>query len=274
MATPYVTSRTGSAQWLLQRVSAVLLVGLAFLHFGMQHFTSDAVSSGLTVAARANNPWWQAYYVAFVVLALYHGINGVVGIVRDFKPRPLTRGLVELALWTIAACFAVLGIRNFINPTPLGAVKEYYATNGLPVGASVGHPPGVLGEIRYDFRDELRELHLLNHYLVKHTAGGEAVASTRVFGDQAGGGASPEQVRAAGATFDAWCLAEAAKPAPAVESRERSLIFSSLHEFAIWAGHVRQADAAGRATNPEHPDAQPVLDRYRDFPSYRAVELH
>src|SRR5690606_10383492 len=100
-------------------------------------------------------PWWQAYYLIFVVLALYHGINGLVGIVRDYRPRPLVRGIIEVALWSLALYFAVVGSRNFLNPTPTGTVKEFYAMNGFAAGASSGHPPGLQGEIRYDFRHEL-----------------------------------------------------------------------------------------------------------------------
>ena len=86
MSQPYVTTRSGSIQWLMQRVSAALLVLLAFGHFGLQHFTSDAVSTGLTVSARMNDAWWQAYYVIFIALALYHGINGLVGSRATYLP--------------------------------------------------------------------------------------------------------------------------------------------------------------------------------------------
>ena len=42
MSAPYVSSRSGRFQWMMQRVSAVLLLFLAFGHFGLQHFTADA----------------------------------------------------------------------------------------------------------------------------------------------------------------------------------------------------------------------------------------
>jgi succinate dehydrogenase / fumarate reductase membrane anchor subunit len=122
MAEHHISTRAGSGQWVMQRVSAMLLVGLAAVHFGLQHFTSDAVSTGLTVAARLNNPYWQAFYVVFIVLAMYHGINGVVGIVRDYNPRRGLRVGAELALWSLAAFFVVLGTQHR-HPVPLGAVR-------------------------------------------------------------------------------------------------------------------------------------------------------
>jgi succinate dehydrogenase hydrophobic anchor subunit len=284
MATPYVSSRTGTAQWLMQRISAFLLLFLAFLHFGMQHFTSDAVTTGLTVSARANNPWWQAYYVAFVVLALYHGVNGVVGIVRDYRPQPLARGLIELTLWTLAAYFGVIGVKNFIHPLPLGGVKEFYARNGLPVGESAGHPPIPGGAMHYDFRDELRELHLLAFYLDKHTHRTDGDSLATVFGHAGrpdAASASLANVTAAGAAFDEWLLAQVLLPALPPERRDRGEIFSTTHEFAIWAAAVRIADAENRRRTADElrdpqrdADDAAIIARLGQVPLYSATALH
>lgn len=284
MASPYVSSRTGTAQWLMQRISAFLLLFIAFLHFAMQHFTSDAVSTGLTVSARANNPWWQAYYVLFVVLALYHGINGVIGIVRDYQPKPLARGLIELALWSVAGWFAVLGIKNFINPLPLGSVKEFYAKNGLPVGESAGHPPGLLGNKAYDFRDELRELHLLAFYLEKHTARSESDSLALIFGHAGRPGAAsatPANVSAAGAALDEWLIIQALQSPVPPERRDRTAIFSTTREFALWAAAVRSADAehrrrAGGGQRDAARDAADaaIIARLSQLPPYSATALH
>jgi len=284
MATPYVSSRTGSAQWLMQRISAVALIFLAFLHFGIQHFTPDAVSTGLTVSARANNPWWQAYYIVFVVLALYHGVNGVVGIIRDYKPRPLARGIIELLLWSLAAWFAIIGIKNFINPLPLGGVKEFYAKNGLPVGESAGHPPIPGGAKYYDFRAELRELHLLAFYLEHHTHRTEKASLAEIFGHAGrpdAATASSANVTAAGEAFDVWLLSQALTSPLPPEQRDRAEIFSTTREFAIWAAAVRVADAENRRRAPSsqrdvmHDAADAaILERLSRIPSYSATALH
>lgn len=276
MATPYTSSRTGSAQWLLQRVSAVLLIGLAFSHFSIQHFTSDAVTTGLTVAHRANNPFWQGYYLIFVVLAVYHGFNGVVGIVRDFRPRPLVRGILELCLWSLALYIAVVGCRNFLNPTSTALVKEFYASNGFPAGSSAGHPTGLQGEIRYDFSTEIRELHLLAYYLDKHTARTEKTPFDDVFHHTKVAESekvSEGEISAAGASFDAWCIEQIKATLPKPELRDRHAIFSSSKEFAVWAAHVRQANSRIR----DEGDGV-VVARFATagvpIPAYRAVDLH
>lgn len=242
MARPYLSTRTGTTQWVMQRVSAMLLIGLAFVHFGIQHFSSDAVSTGLTVSARLNNPWWQAYYVIFISLALYHGINGVIGIIRDYAPPARTRFFAEIALWSLAAFFGARGIVNVANPIPLGTIKESYASRGFTKGESAGNPPMPGGEKMYSFRDELRELHLLAYYLEHHVHGREGVALATVFAHQEG---TPDatSTAAAGKAFDSWCTDMIWKGNPTPEVRDRHRMFSSAYEFAVWAQAVRRANA-------------------------------
>lgn len=272
MAEHSISTRAGSGQWVMQRASAVLLVGLAALHFALQHFTSDAVSTGLTVATRLNNPYWQAYYVVFIVLAMYHGINGVVGIVRDYNPKRSLRVPVEFALWSLAAFFVVLGMKNVVSPVPLGTVKESYAERGFAKGESPGNPPSL--PIAYDFRDELRELSLLEYYLEQHVHRTEGAPLGEVFAHKPEvrlKDLAPEQAKAAvaasGEAFDRWAAGVIANGPVDPALRRRLSAFSSSYEFAVWAANVRAANAKLRG------DAA-VLGRWQPPPAYRATELH
>ena len=274
----YISTRAGQTQWIMQRVSAMLLVGLAALHFALQHFTSDAVSTGLTVATRLNNPYWQAYYVVFIVLAMYHGINGVVGIVRDYNPRRNLRVPLEWALWSLAAFFVVLGIKNVVSPVPLGTVKESYAERGFPKGESPGNPPTF--SIAYDFRDELRELALFEYYLEHHVHRTEAAPMAEVFAHKADvrllslkPDEAKAQVAASGAAFDRWAKGVIANGPVDPALRHRLSTFSSTYEFAVWAAGVRVADARLRGD-------QATVERWQAptssllTPPYRANALH
>lgn len=270
-STPYVSRRTGSTQWLMQRVSAFLLVGLAFLHFGIQHFTSDAVSTGLTVAARLNNVWWQAYYAIFISLALYHGINGLTGIIRDYNPRPNLRLPVELLIWTAAAFFGGRAIINIANPVPIADVKANYAARGFPAGISTGNPPAT--EKFYDFRSELRELLLLQYYLEKHTHGEVKLSDVFGAGDKAVDVAS---VTAAGDAFDRWLSLQLSTMPPAQDVRDRHWVFSSTYEFALWAKDVRRANATARESTDTtaHQRSEVILGRLHQMPAYSPVFSH
>jgi len=260
----------------MQRVSAILLVGLAFTHFALQHFTTDAVSTGLTVAARLNNPWWQAYYALFIALALYHGVNGVCGIIRDYNPKPNWRLPIELVLWTSAAFFGARGIINIANPVPVEAVKASYAARGFPVGTSRGNPPAVA--ISYDFRTELRELLLLEHYLANHTHRTETTPVAEIFGHQPGKAVDVANVAAAGQAFDTWLNRQLASDGPAQELRDRHSLFSSTYEFALWAKDVRRANATARralATDSQtRMREDTILERLRQLPVYSAAQAH
>ena len=268
MSGPYLSRRTGSTQWLMQRVSAMLLVVLAFGHFFIQHFTSDAVSTGLTVATRLNNPWWQAYYALFIALALYHGINGLVGIIRDYNPRPSLQLPVAIVIWSLAAFFGARGIVNVANPVPLAAVKENYAARGFPAGPSAGNPPATVKN--YDFRTELRELLLLEYYLEQHTHRTDSAPLAEVFGHAPGKPVDEANVEAAGLAFDSWLNKQLSQEAPAQELRDRHQTFSSSYEFALWAKDVRRANA--KARNAKGDDL--ILARLRQLPVYTTASSH
>ncbi|MDA3963176.1 MAG: hypothetical protein PF961_20520 [Planctomycetota bacterium] len=243
---PYTSSRSGKVQWMMQRVSAVLLLVLVFVHFGIQHFTSDAVTTGLTVAARFNSPYWQGFYILFVALGLYHGINGLIGIWYDYMQKPLARNVVAMLLWTAGAYFGGVAMMNIINPRPLAEVKTFYAVNGLAVGATRGNPP-VAMEYSYDFRSNRAAIPLLRYYLEKHThQDSEAEVDVEaIFGDAYQ--ISAEDAPAIAKKFDRWLLDTIAVGDPKREAKGHG-IFSSTYEFAVWAANVRKANAEADGT--------------------------
>lgn len=245
MASFYVSRRTGSTQWLLQRVSAALLVVLAFGHFALQHFTSDAVSTGLTVAHRLNDPWWQSYYVVFIGLALFHGTNGLIGILRDYAPPAKLRFLAEIVIWTAVAAFGGRAVINIATPIPETEVKMMYASRGFPAGETRGNPPTLA--MTFDFRDQVRELRLFEYYLVQHTHRTEAMPVVQVFGHKPGEEATEANLSVVSAAFDAWVESTIAARGTTALNPDRSKIFSTSYEFAVWARDVRRANAAGRA---------------------------
>jgi succinate dehydrogenase / fumarate reductase membrane anchor subunit len=94
----------GAIHWLLQRVTGIVLVLLLALHTIIAHYTVP--SGGLTfqwVASRMNYPLWKLFYLFFLLLCVYHGLNGIWMIVQDYVHRDGLRliifgGLVLLAL--------------------------------------------------------------------------------------------------------------------------------------------------------------------------------
>jgi len=82
--------------WVLQRITAVLLVVFLGLHLWASNFTAD----------------WAALFralvdLALLVLALFHGLNGVRTVVLDFGPGLQGRRFLSASL-------AMLGIAGFL----------------------------------------------------------------------------------------------------------------------------------------------------------------
>lgn len=75
-------------EWYLQRITGALLLLLLAAHFWVEHFMSAPLRRGeLTydvIRDRIANPAWQAIDIAFLIVALYHGLNGLRGILLDY----------------------------------------------------------------------------------------------------------------------------------------------------------------------------------------------
>jgi succinate dehydrogenase / fumarate reductase membrane anchor subunit len=78
----------GAIHWLLQRVTGIALVFFLVLHTVMSHLTLPP--EGITyewVAGRLANPYWKLLYLFFLILLVYHGLNGVWTIFQDYVHR-------------------------------------------------------------------------------------------------------------------------------------------------------------------------------------------
>jgi succinate dehydrogenase / fumarate reductase, membrane anchor subunit len=106
--------------WWLQRITGALLVVLLAAHFWVEHFmTAELRRSGVsyqTVHARVTNPVWQFIDIAFLVVALWHGLNGLRNIVLDYS-RVGRRAAQAVTVVLIAAglVWAWWGISAFRN---------------------------------------------------------------------------------------------------------------------------------------------------------------
>ncbi len=267
MAVPARPSRSGRL-WSLQRTSAVLLLVGAGTHFAIQHFTPAALSTAVTVAARFSRPGWQLFYLILLAVALFHGVNGVTGILRDHLHASRSAGLCAAVLWGLAAIFLATGATNIFSAgNSLPALKAWYAAHGLPDGHSAGSPPSPVDAGDFAFgSDEMRELHLLAVYLTRHTHRTEPNPDPLADIFTA---ADPRDAVAGGASFDAWARARLTDPPV---PGDRSRVFPTTRDFALWALHVRRADALRRSEEPDlRAAAQGVLARTADLPPYVPV---
>lgn len=108
---------SGVLRWYFQRVTgALLLVGL-LAHFWVLHFfpPEHGEITFETVMLRLQNPLWKAFDVLFLILAIYHGMNGLVMVIQDYVSRAGWRVFLISLVWVGALYLAVLGSMTILN---------------------------------------------------------------------------------------------------------------------------------------------------------------
>lgn len=96
--------------WLLQRLSAVALIALLIVHFWVLHFAEP--HSTITMAnvhSRLNTFRFLLVDYGLLVLALFHGLNGIRSIALDHSRFVrYTRG-ITWSLLAVGVVFALYG---------------------------------------------------------------------------------------------------------------------------------------------------------------------
>lgn len=107
--------------WWLQRVTGAALVVLLIMHFWTNHYAADVRRGELSfeiVQKRMQNPWMVAIEISFLLIALYHGLNGLRNIILDYgwvTPR-IARSVTGVII-LVGVAWAYWGITAFVgNP--------------------------------------------------------------------------------------------------------------------------------------------------------------
>ncbi|MDD8012955.1 MAG: succinate dehydrogenase, hydrophobic membrane anchor protein [Acidobacteriota bacterium] len=117
------TSRSGSLGWLLQRISAVILFILLLFHFITYHFLTTGRSvSYQQVLERAQSWWFPLLQFAFLITALYHGLNGVWSVLEDYTSSKTWRLVWYSLLLTVGVVLLFVGTLTIIKLYTLKAV--------------------------------------------------------------------------------------------------------------------------------------------------------
>jgi succinate dehydrogenase cytochrome b556 subunit len=106
--------------WYLQRITGALLVVLLAAHFWVEHFMSAELRRGdlsyEVILHRISNPIWQFIDIAFLLVGLYHGLNGLRNILLDYSRigRSAAQAL-SIAIVAVGVVWAWWGIDAFRN---------------------------------------------------------------------------------------------------------------------------------------------------------------
>ncbi|TDU06207.1 succinate dehydrogenase subunit D [Streptomyces sp. 846.5] len=97
--------------WLFMRLSGVVLVFLVLGHLIIQLVLDGGVTkiSFAFVAGRWASPFWQAWDLLMLWLAMLHGANGMRTVINDYAERDTTRFWLKVLLVTATVFTVLLG---------------------------------------------------------------------------------------------------------------------------------------------------------------------
>jgi succinate dehydrogenase / fumarate reductase membrane anchor subunit len=106
----YNTSKeSGSKSWVLQRISGLALVVLMIGHYILMHYQPESGHTYGAVLTRMQFSWYRIIDLSFITLGLYHGLNGVWGIFRDYKLKPWLSLTIFSSMILIGLAFLTWG---------------------------------------------------------------------------------------------------------------------------------------------------------------------
>jgi succinate dehydrogenase / fumarate reductase, membrane anchor subunit len=102
--------------WFFMRVSGLVLLFLALVHFALTHIVNDVVDTDAGfVFRRWDNPLWRLFDWTLLALALLHGLNGMRWSIDDYiRSRP-TRAAVKAVLYSVSGVLFAYGTFTIVT---------------------------------------------------------------------------------------------------------------------------------------------------------------
>ena len=79
------SKNSGAKSWVLQRITGLALVVFMIGHYILMHFHPESGHTFDAVVGRMQFSWYKIIDLTFVTLGMYHVLNGIWGIFRDYK---------------------------------------------------------------------------------------------------------------------------------------------------------------------------------------------
>ncbi len=92
--------------WLFQRISGILIVLILVIHLGAVHWGISPVDLG--------SPFWKFFHLFFVLLLLYHILNGFWIIIADYVHTAWLRVSLFGLTWIVGITFLILGVVTIV----------------------------------------------------------------------------------------------------------------------------------------------------------------
>ena len=108
--TQSITKTQGVWAWILQRVTAVLLLVLLGTHLAVMHFVPANLSINfIGVAARMQSVLYLIVDSGLLAVGLYHALNGVRNVLFDYIVKEGPRRTINTVMWIMGVAFTLWG---------------------------------------------------------------------------------------------------------------------------------------------------------------------
>jgi succinate dehydrogenase / fumarate reductase membrane anchor subunit len=120
MSDHYSSFDRGGPRWLLQRLTAVFLIGVLAFHFFLLHFVNHAADiTFMGTQTRMSQVGYFATMVMFLITATFHGVNGVYNALVNQGLTGTRKTAVGAVLTLASIALIAQGIRVAIAMTDL-----------------------------------------------------------------------------------------------------------------------------------------------------------
>lgn len=100
----------GSVQWLFQAASGAFIIFFLGVHLYVAHINGGSpIELFDTVVGNLRDPWWMAFFLAFLWVVTYHGLNGLKGIIYETGISGRARKTVSWALTAVFVASVIYG---------------------------------------------------------------------------------------------------------------------------------------------------------------------
>ncbi len=105
----------GVMSWFLQRFTGIVLTPVLLIHLFAMHRYHEHGLAWQDVTGLMANPYWKVLEITFLILALYHALNGLYAIFQDYvKNSGLRATLFSVVLLAGIALF-VFGLVTVLS---------------------------------------------------------------------------------------------------------------------------------------------------------------
>ena len=113
--------------WYFQRLTGIVLVPILLVHLLTMHRYHEHGLAWEGITRLFSNPYWKVLEISFLVLALYHALNGLYAVVQDYVKSPGLRltlyGLCVLCGLVLLA-FGIVTVVSIQSPELVGAAGQ------------------------------------------------------------------------------------------------------------------------------------------------------